>query len=236
MPDAAVWGTVGQWVGAIGTVLAVCVALFKDEWVRAKRRPRLHVVVALAAPHCHKTTIGPITVQKVAPTIVFAGCYYLRLWIENRGKTRAEQVQVFLAGVLRKQEDGSFLNLTTFLPMNLRWSHGRPDGSTEIYAEGIAPGMGKHCDLLRLVDPEFAGDFEDELPSLGTGLTVGVVQLEMFPNNRAHILGPGVYRVSVRVAAANAPPADTTLELEITGKWFDDEQRMFDEGVGLKAL
>jgi len=234
--DAATWGTVGQWAAAGGTLCAVVVALFKDEYLRARRRPRLRVTAELKLPHCHKTFLGPYEVQRTTLTTTSAPCYYLRLWIANRGKSRAENVQVFVASVLQRAADGTFVALSSFLPMNLRWSHGRPDGSTEVFAEGIAPGMGKHCDLLEIVHPDNRAELNRDLPESPKDLVIGAVQVEVFPNTRTHLLTPGVYRLNLLAAAANARPMDTTVELTISGQWLDDEARMFVEGLGLKTV
>ena len=82
-------GTLAQWAGAGATFLAVLVALFKDEYLRWRRKPKLTISAALAPPDCHKTFIifGPLR----------ASCYYLRIWVENKGKIRAERVQVFVS-------------------------------------------------------------------------------------------------------------------------------------------
>lgn len=234
--EAAVWGTVGQWVAAVGTVGAVCVALFKDEVLRWRRRPQLRVTAELKPPHSHLTHLGPYQVQRIALTMTIAPCYYVRLWIENCGKSRAENVQVFVASVARRSADGSFVNLANFLPMNLRWSHGRPDASTEVFAEGISPGMGKHCDLLEIVHPDNCAELGRDLPGAPPHLVIGAVQVEVFPNTRTHLLTPGVYRLLLRVAASNARPVESMLELTMSGEWFDDEARMFTDGIGLRVV
>ena len=87
-------GTLAQWAAASATLLAVLVALFKDEILRWWRKPRLTVSVALQPPDCHKTTLD-YTVQRTTLIYGSAECYYLRLWIGNAGQTRAERVQVF---------------------------------------------------------------------------------------------------------------------------------------------
>lgn len=227
-------GTLAQWVGATATFLAVLVALFKDEFLRWRRKPGIRVTIALAPPDCHKTTLTYV-VQKTAVTYGAADCYYLRLWVENVGKTRAERVQVYAARLLRRSADGSFKPVEEFLPMNLRWSHGGP-GGPEIFADGISPGMGKHCDLGHIVDPAFRKDVGDDLPILGVSDTVLALDLEIQPNTLSHLVPPGVYHLTLKTAAANCPPLATTLELTIIGKWFSDESRMFTDGLGIKVV
>jgi hypothetical protein len=45
--DPAKLGSIAQWVGALGTLAAVGVALFKEDVLRALRRPELAVSIAL---------------------------------------------------------------------------------------------------------------------------------------------------------------------------------------------
>lgn len=57
MFNPSTWGTVGQWVAASATLTAVLVALFKDEVVRARRRPILNASIATHPPDSHLTTM-----------------------------------------------------------------------------------------------------------------------------------------------------------------------------------
>jgi hypothetical protein len=226
-------GSLAQWVAAAATFFAVLVALFKDEFLRWWRKPKLRVSMALAPPDCQKTTLSLFAPGRH----IAAECYYLRLWVQNIGKTRAERVQVFAASLSRQNADGSFKDVTSFLPMNLRWAHGHqgPDGP-EIFAEGISPEMGKHCDLGHVVDPKDRTEFGEDLPTLALDETVLALDLEMQPATLSHLVPPGVYRLVLMVAAGNCPPVTHTLQLTITGKWFSDQERMFSEGLGVTTV
>jgi hypothetical protein len=229
-------GTLAQWAGATATLLAVLVALFKDEFLRWRRKPELRVSVALASPDCHKTTLNYV-VQKTALTYGAAECYYLRIWVENVGKTRAERVQVFASKLSKRSADGSFKKVDNFLPMNLLWAHSQQGkGGPEIFAEGISPQMGKHCDLGHIVDPKYRKDVGYDLPMLAAEETVLALDIEVKPNTLSHLVPPGVYRLALRVAAANCSPVDHTLEITITGKWFSDQAQMFVDGLGIRAI
>ena len=50
---------------------------------------------------------------------------FLRLWIENVGNVRAEEVEVFLSRAWVEQK-GSFKEFSPFTPMNLTWSYRDP--------------------------------------------------------------------------------------------------------------
>jgi len=239
---ATIWGlelgNIAQWVGAAATLLAVLVALFKTEIVNWWRRPILEASVFLEPPYCHSTTLH-FSVQKTALTFVQAQCYYFRLWIANRGKTRADRVQIFAARLFRKIADGTFKEDRSFLPMNLRWAHGHsrePGGGPEIYAEGISPEMGKHCDLGHVTDPNYRSDLREDLDGVPTESTIFALDLEVNPNTKSNLLSPGTYRLELQVAAANSRPVKKVVEITITGKWFADERQMFQDGIGLRVV
>jgi hypothetical protein len=52
----------------------------------------------------------------------------------------------------------------------------------------------------------------------------------------SHLIPPGSYQLELRVAAANHAPVTKTIELTITGKWFEDQTQMFSDGLGLKVI
>ena len=228
--DAAVW------IGSIATLLAVIVALFKEQLVRIWRRPKLQARVRLSAPDCHKTQMTLFD-QKTGAVIERADCYYFRLWVENRGNQRAEKVQVFVSKLFRRHADGSFVEDKSFLPMNLRWSHSQlsPLGP-EIFAEGISPQMGKHCDLGHILDPNKRVPFGINLPSVAPGKTILELDLEVAPNTLTHLVPPAIYRLEMKLAAANAEPETKTIEINHTGDWYSDENKMFSDGFGMKEI
>ena len=211
-----------SWVGALATLAAVIVALFKEDFLNWRHYPLLTPRVHLRPPDCHKTSFnGGLPV------------YYLRIWIENRGTQRAHQVQVFVSQLLRKHADGRFHEDLDFLPMNLRWSH-----TQEVFADGISPGMGKHCDLGFVPKPDqakearFASNFAPKKLANSNSTWLSL-DLEVRPNTETHILESGTYRLELRVAAANAKPWIEVLEVALTGNWFDDQAQMFSKGIGL---
>src|SRR6267142_1448515 len=115
------WGTIAQWASVSVTVVAIFVALFKEEITRLWRRPSLGVS-PIEPPHSHKLPVT-YTIQRTAPTLVRTEGYYFRLWVENRGRSRADHVQIFASKLFRRSADGSFREDSLFLPMNLLWAH-----------------------------------------------------------------------------------------------------------------
>ena len=114
------WWTKAEWWSAIGTVSAVVVALFAESVWAWLRRPKLDLSIQVARPDCMKTNFTDQTGQVVADV------YYFRLSIRNRGKRRAEDVEVY-AERLEVSEEGDLKVVAEFPPMDLKWSHiGRP--------------------------------------------------------------------------------------------------------------
>ena len=229
-------GNIAQWAAAGATFLAVLVALFKDEILRWWRRPALLVSIDLRPPDCQKTKLD-YKVQRTTLIYGSADCYYLRLWVSNTGRTRAERVQVFAAKLFRRTADGTFKQVESFLPMNLRWAHGQQGlRGPEIFADGISPDMGKHCDLGRVIDPAHHENLGEILPNIEASQSVLALDLEVTPNTKSHLVGPAVYQLHLRIAAANCAPIEKVIELTITGKWFADQNEMFSDGLGIKII
>jgi hypothetical protein len=219
--------TLAQWVAAVATSLAVIIALFKEAITRRFRRPDLILRIKPADPDCIKT---PVHVTSAGNVRWSGQAYFLRVWVENRGKQRAEKVQVFLASVRRRLAGGSFEPVKDFAPMNLRWSH-TDFVEPEIYADGISPGMGKHCDLGCISEP--SNPTLQRLPDMVEGQVTLDLWLEVFPANQGHRLPPGEYRLEIKTAGSNCMPAIHRISLNLTGRWFADERKMFSDGVGI---
>ena len=233
--DVQSWGSIAQWVSAGATLSAVAVALFKDEFFRWRRRPLLGVSIKPGPPDCSKTILS-YQVQRVAMTFVRAEYYSIRLWIANDGRSRAEQVQVFVSQLLKQSADGSYRKVDSFLPMNLRWSHGTdPHGVPEIFADGISPGMGKHCDFGHVVALSSQADLNEVVGESPDGRTVFALDLEIIPTSKTHLIPPGKYKLELRVAGSNTRASSWTVNLNLTGEWHDTADKMFTDGIGVSV-
>lgn len=226
------WAIYGSFASAIATLLAVFVALFREELRTRWYRPILTATIRLKPPDCHKTQ--QVTSNPIQVLAQRGECYYLRIWVQNEGRQRAEKVQVFVSRLQRQHADGRFKDVDSFLPMNLRWSHISPP---QTFAEGISPGMGMHCDFAHIVDPVFREQRMDPIPPQFTKRrTILELDLEVQPYTLSHLVLEGHYRFYVKVAAANAQPIEKCWDLNLTGKWFSEEDKMFSEGIGIVPL
>jgi hypothetical protein len=220
--------------------LVALVALFKEEIVKRWRRPILYLSLRVAPPDCYKTELPDLRPEP-GDNVQIRGigkwhvvnCYYFRLWVDNHGKTRAERVQVFATKLHRLGADGKFAEDKHFLPLNLCWSDS--EDHPEVLAEGISPHMGKHCGLGRIMDPDKRADFAD-LEGFTNEKCVFELAVEFPSATRSHLLQPGVYRLELKIAAGNVAPIDKTVELAVTDKWFDEEEVMSRDGIGLRLV
>ncbi len=223
--------SLAQWVGAVATSSAVIVALFKDRVFHLFRRPKLTISISPKPPDCVLSTMNGFDRYG---NLLWAGkAYWLRFWVQNGGKERAEQVQVFVSKVYKQGANKKPVQMADFLPMNLRWANARDWHNPEIFAPGISSKpLGKHCDLCFVSDP---ANPRDKLEG-HEGQCVATLQVETFPTSNVHRLPPGEYLIEVIVAAANAGPITVYLELNLTGRWSTDPDVMFRDYLSVQLV
>lgn len=228
------WGigpsTLAQWVSGIGTLLAVIIALFKDPIVAWRRRPRLDVTCSKEVPWTVKV---PITVWQGKWPGGGGGrwggdCYFVRIKVENTGRTRAEKVQVSAVNLAKRGVDDNFTDILTTLPYDMRWSNGPPAPEPPMTVlDGISRKMSAFCDIVSLCNP--ANPYQRRptgMPAYPAPLTVGQLQLEFDLADEWHLLAPGTYRLTLRIGAANVEPIDRTIEFAHDGRWTPEELAM----------
>lgn len=219
---------VATWLVAIGTLILAAVAVFQETIRSWFYRPSFRVTCVCAPPDCVWVPIhDPDTGAFVAHAI------YLRLWIENAGNATARNVEVYAKELRRERADGSWERVQAFPPMNLRWTN-----LGTIYFPSITAKMGKHCDLGHIVDPPRRYAVREENAALGLTAqhTSLAFDLMVAPTHMGHIIGPGVYRLDILVAAENAVPLSRTVEITLRGPWYPDEAQMLRDGVGVRVV
>jgi hypothetical protein len=220
------YGTVADRFVAIGTLVLAAVAVFQETIRGWFYHPAFHVSINTEPPDCVAVPLafadGKVAVDSI----------YLRLWVENIGNATAKNVEIYANGLKRKRADGTYERVPTFPPMNLKWANLVP---RTMYFPGIAPKMGKHCDVGHIIDPSRRDNIPEEIPKLEltdkqTSLTFDLISS---PNHKGHIIGPGEYRLEVFVAAENARPITRTIAISPRGTWDADETKMLRDGVGV---
>jgi hypothetical protein len=74
------------------------------------------------------------------------------------------------------------------------------------------------------------------LESVAASKGVLAFDLQVEPNMKGHLVGPGTYRLRLIVAAANALPVEYEIEMIFTGDWYDDEDKMLTDGFQMKTI
>jgi hypothetical protein len=228
---------IGTLLAVIVAVLAVIVALF-GEWLRTRllhRYPDLTILPIESGPPDFVKI--PTTIQEPlsGKVIATADTYYLRMRVKNKGKVRAEQVEVFAAKLLKKRSDGRFTEVPDFLPMTLRWAHRGP------VLPGLSPDTYRYCAVAAIFDPKNRSEFPAQArqwPRVSPESTLLSIMLRSKTNDKGYLQPPGVYRLELQLTAANARLQPRVLEITLTGDWYDDEQEMLSKrkGVGMHLL
>ena len=216
-----------QWFVAFGTILLAIVAVFQDKIRTWVTRPKLRAEISLTPPDCHKSFIRDKDGRLVCD------CFYFRLRVYNDGNVAANMVEVFVSFLKKKLEDGTFQNVSSFLPMNLIWSH-----IGKMYFPSISPKMYKHCDLGHIIAPNHRQliPFERNDKIVKGNETIFSFDQIVKPHNRGYLIGPGKYILEVVVAAENASPKVQQIEINHTGKWYAGEDEMLKDGIDIKCL
>jgi len=217
-----------SWWAAIGTLLAVSIALFIavfGEWLKSLiKKPKLTISLELKPPDCHKIELtDPSTGKRICDS------YYLRMKVNNEGSAPASDVEIKALKLKKKNNQGKFITDKNFLPLNLVWSHTQGRG---IYTPIIHPKLFRHCDLCHTIEKNSnLLVTRDLLLSFDTFPTPNKVSPERFPT----IVGPGEYKLGIVVAAANFKPKNWSLDIKFTGEWFDKEKEMFQKGLRVEV-
>jgi len=158
--------------------------------------------------------------------------YYFRLRIENKGNTKAENVEVF-AAKLEQLCNGEFEPVNSFLPMNLKWSH-----VDWMFFPAISPHTYKHCDLAHIINPEkrYHVDLEDKsFDNVGPEKTLVSFDTFIQSYTKNYLICPGTYRLLLIIAAANSNSNEQWVRIIFNeGYWIDDEQEMLKKGIRIE--
>jgi hypothetical protein len=222
-----------RWAAVVATLLAVFVALFKEQLQSLFWRPKFKVDVGTRIPFCVKT--GSIvfgTAMDGSKKILWSGSiYYIRLWVQNVGNRRAESVEVFVTRIERLNRDHTLVPAEGFVPSNLRWANTDPEKPEIFY--GMNPDMGRFCDLGAIADP--ACTTLREIRGVAKGSTTFDLVLHSSLPGDAQRLPPGDYRITLKISAANAKPVQRSVKVSVSGNWTEDEGIMFTREVGIST-
>lgn len=205
------------------TFVAVLVAIFQDKIRAWLLRPKLEI--SCTKSDWEKTKLGSNF-----------DCYYLRVRLTNNGKHRADLVELLATELQKKHRDAKFHKVNSFLPMNLTWTHSK---KLAVFP-GISREMYRYCDLGKIIRPSDRAKIprqeNEDNPNFDPQKTIFSFELEVKPNSLPHLIEPGLYRLLLLIGCANAKPRKATLEIDFSGDWYDNESKMFADGVGIRVL
>lgn len=186
--------TLVDWLTAIGTLLAVIVALFAariERWWRGY--PKLNLIIE------PNNVLPPDREGKVM----------IVLPIENTGTYLAEQVEVFVKSIHQKDPlSGSYEQVKRIVPMSLRWNHSE-SSPANIFVT-ISSKMQRYCILGALKS-------STKEPNLHT--QDDNVYFELWTEHKrsatANELLPGRYQIEILLAAAEMSPQRKMIWLTV---------------------
>ncbi len=212
------WVAFGTIVLAAMTFLLAIVTVFQDSLRAIYFRPRLRLKVESKRPAAEKTQWN-----------IGADVYYFRVEVTNEGNVEARDVQVYLADLKYKNATNQYVRVEKFSPMRIMWAHYRTRT-----LDVLLPGMPWYCDFFHIADPSKKALTHEHCAQAGSADPVLALDLEVPDSAVVRFLPKGDYRATLRFGASNHPAVDFKVKVSFKGLWFDDENRMFQEGVGIE--
>ncbi len=223
-----------NWLVAIGTILLAIIAVFQDKirsWIWS---PTLDCEINLAPPDCHRT------ISRSSTNEFFTFYYRFKIW--NKGRISAKNVEVLIVDILKK-EGNLFKRIEAFSPDNLKWStlFDIIDGRSipKRYCDYISPDTYKHCNLGHIHDPKIRslipGEDNPLLP-VQKDETIFCFDVHFMSNILYYLVEPGEYKIHIKVGCENTRTITRKYLVKVTGKWFEDEKRMLNEGLSIDKI
>ena len=206
------------------------------------QKPKIDIEFESRPPDCFKSQIihtQPKQIgQKMGIEMVKFYMFYYRLRIINNGKSPAKYVEVTIRDI-RKKKGNSFERMDFALDDNLDWfSSSLIQGKANIiYYKFISPNTFKHCELGHILDPSKRNLVPFEYNKLfKKDETIFSFNVMTRYHSSYHLIEPGTYRFKIFVAGENFDALVKEYEMEITGKWSENEDKMLNEGLKLKEI
>lgn len=218
--DNAFLGLSGDAWAAIATFVAVLVALFQERIKDFFRLAKLKIEIRLTPPDSHKIVL--VAKGEGAIPVV-----YIRIRVTNVGKKVAEGVEIMITNFLAFEKDGRKKSLSTFLPLNLRWSH------FEIPTQNvrIPPGLFRFCDFGSIRPVKESSDGDKCVLLLDTMVQPYPVADGVVPN----MFGPERYEFETTLTGDNVRPLKQRWSLEFVNEWSTNEETML-KNIRIKEL
>ena len=182
-------------VGIIGTVINLIMlflAIFQPRIKKYMQRPKLKLTFEERMPDLNKTIM-----------IGNKDALSCKVLIENKGKSAAKDVQVYLNDIVLIDKNGKESQCTHILPMNLTWSFQGGNKTSVIHR--FAPDMKKYCDFIfAYADSHCHLSTEDKFP---------------VDDKQNDQIEEGEYLCHLIVLGSNCESKKYEIRFEYTGKW-----------------
>lgn len=192
---------------SIITLLAVLVALLQEPIRKFLSKSKIKVEIRKTPPDCHQILLtNQHTGEAMGNTI------YSRIRLTNLTRSNpAENVEVFISHFWKINSNENKKEITTFLPMNLKWSHTHEIKST------ILPSFHRYCDF---------GSFRQADKKVFLILDTIVQPNPVSGGKVPNIIEAGKYEFQIDVSGSNIDPVSKRWKLEFNNKWHEDEDKM----------
>jgi len=210
-------------VGTLGLALVAFATIFRDRLRELRWHPEWKVNFQSGRPDCNR-------ILQISPSDSIE-THYVRARIQNVGQAGAEDVEVSVVEVRKREADHVFRPIPMGTPWNLIWAH-----INSHVLPRLPVGSERHIDIGHVVDPEKRGLIPGEDRRGSDPLkTLFCLALFVKSNTTEYLLSPAEeYEIDFRVFAGNAKPsAIFTFHLNHRGKWFVDEASMYRDGLGM---
>jgi len=219
-----IWYKDPQWWAIIVALMLGLGGIFQDKIRRIFLKPKIKVSMKLQSPDCHK-----IAMRTSRTGQFICDSYYFRFHVENSGNYQMEDVEAIVVVVSKKEANGEYKKVESFLPLNLVWAHYH-----NVVMPKIQPHLFKHLDFGHITESEFAN-----LQYFGITSTYQIAfqfDMAVIPNHGSHILLPGDYNITIKFAANNLSPVSKKYNFVIADKWDNNEQVMLQKIISIKEI
>lgn len=195
---------------------------FQERFSKRVNAPKMSIKFDMNAPYFHKTIINA---SKKEDKGNYYG-FFLRFGIFNESDSdTAKNCKVFLTGISHRDEAGNFINKPNFEPVKLKMSQYVPGF---YYPEqDISPHQEIYGFLGRVAELEYQKKYDKNLSADNWEKPQFQISFDLqIPKWMQSHLDKGLNRLHVAIYFGNRPPIHKTFEVNWTGEWFDDFEKM----------
>lgn len=214
---------VSEWV-LIGTTLLLAAVAFLapyviEVWKHKYHSAKLNFKFSHTPPYSHITQMRGIGVN--------FPIYYFRFKVVNHGRIQAEQCEVVLERIWKRNSAGKLKEFIGFSPVALKWSSPQMVGNPT-----IQPGRELFCNIGCIYQPDYEPESvyrsisEEEKAQRKFFLELSEKYFAQWD-----CLIPGKYQIEVTVYSKNAVKNSRRFNIAWSGAWKEKEAEMLDELV-----